>query len=69
MRVHRNTRGNSQLHSRYWQAFGMQCVQAIKFVETVDNNVMHIGIDRHAQFVHALVIAVHHATATGNTSL
>ena len=47
----------------------MQGIQTIEFVKVVNNNVMHIGINCHAQFIHALVVAVHHATAARYTGI
>ena len=47
----------------------MQRVQSIKFVKVVNNYVMHVGINGHTQFVHALVIAVHDATAAWHASV
>jgi len=67
VRVHVDAWSYAQLHPRCRQPAGNERVDAVEFVETVDDHVAHAGVDRLAQLGDALVVAVHH-TARGRHS-
>ena len=61
VRVHVDAWSDTQLHPRCRQSAGDERVDAVEFVETVDDHVAHTSGDRLAQLGDALVVAVHHA--------
>ena len=52
---------DAQQHVGHGGAGGVERVEAVELVEAVDDDVAHAGLDRHAQLVDALVVAVQRA--------